>query len=234
MQNDKLSSDLPRDITEDVHNSVIGAQLAAKSINVVVDSDEALESASEDLIQIKTYQKEVTALKKSVTDPLNARKNAVIQWFKPAENFLISAESTLKRVIGDYQDKVAEEARKAAEAEAKRLEKLAERKADRAKKKGDTERAEEILDESRYMYEVVVSSAATATGDVKGISKRSTWTAEVIDKEAFVRAVVEGIIPLRFIQVDQAELNKLARALKNDLSYPGVKVHEKKSIAVRT
>ena len=68
---------------------------------------------------------------------------------------------------------------------------------------------------------------------IAGISTRTTYSAEVTDLMALVKAVAAGAVPLVVLQADMKVLNAQAKALKEHLVYPGVKVVSSSSIAAR-
>lgn len=68
--------------------------------------------------------------------------------------------------------------------------------------------------------------------DINGISYRTRWAATVTDMGALVGACVANPEWLRLLKVNQTELDKLAKALRNNLDVPGVSVTERKEVAV--
>lgn len=94
----------------------------------VIDSDELLTMASEDLQSIKGLQKQVEDTRKTITDPLFRAKQAVDALFKGPAEYLVRAESAIKKAILRYtheQERLAAQAKreadKAAQAERERL-----------------------------------------------------------------------------------------------------------------
>lgn len=67
---------------------------------------------------------------------------------------------------------------------------------------------------------------------VAGVSTRSVWTAEVYDLPALIAAVAAGAAPPAALLPDMKVLNKMAVALHDALSIPGVRAIEEKSMAV--
>lgn len=66
---------------------------------------------------------------------------------------------------------------------------------------------------------------------VAGISTREVWSAEVTDKMKLIRAVAAGDAPAELLDVNMSTLNRLAKALKGGLSYPGVRAVSEKNMA---
>lgn len=134
---------------------LVGAQ------EYVIDSDELLAMAGEDLQKVKGLRKQVEETRRTITDPLFRAKQAVDALFKGPDDFLDQAETILKRSMLDYTN---ERERKAAvaRAEAERLarierERLAEieRKQQEEARRAEAE-AQRLADEAR---------AAAAAGD---------------------------------------------------------------------
>ena len=89
----------------------------------VVDSPDMLQTAGEDLRAIKSLQKEVEEKRVAITGPLNQALSAVNNLFRAPEDYLVRAEGSLKSAILTYQqeqERIAAEARRAAEEEARR------------------------------------------------------------------------------------------------------------------
>lgn len=64
-----------------------------------------------------------------------------------------------------------------------------------------------------------------------GVSYRDNYKAEVVDLDALLCAIVEGQAPKSLIKIDQAKLNQLAKSLRDELRYPGVKVTNERVVA---
>jgi len=69
---------------------------------------------------------------------------------------------------------------------------------------------------------------------VTGLSSRENWSAEVTDKMALVKAIAAGEAPLDLVQINTSVLNRLAKALKSALNYPGVRAVCDRSYASRS
>jgi len=58
---------------------------------------------------------------------------------------------------------------------------------------------------------------------VAGLSSSERWHAEVTDLKALIQSVAEGTTPISALQADMKVLNQMARALKSNMNYPGVR-----------
>ena len=75
------------------------------------------------------------------------------------------------------------------------------------------------------LHDVAYKRAAATT-------KRTLWSAEVTDLRALAEAVLDEVVPLRFLQANQQALSAAARTAKSDLNIPGVQARSRVSIGV--
>jgi hypothetical protein len=136
---------------------------------------------------------------------------------------LKDAEATLKRNLLAYaneQRRIAEEkARKEREKAREQAEKEQRAKAQEFMKLGDFGAAKSVLSAP------VAAPAPPKVNAPKVKGARKTWSAEVTDMKAFVQACWRGEcnMSLAMLLPDQVALNKLAVALKQNFSVPGVR-----------
>ncbi len=77
------------------------------------------------------------------------------------------------------------------------------------------------------------AGASETAPRVDGVSFRENWRVEVIDKAAFVRAVAAQPELVNLVDPNLAALSHLARAHKNALDLPGVRVWCELAVAAR-
>lgn len=200
----------------------------------IVASDGAAEIAADEMSRVRAKIKDFEAQRKAITKPLDDTKRAVMDLFRGPLNTLTKAESVIKGKLYAYQQEKEKAARAAAEAERKRIEANAAKRAARAESKGDEAAAEEI----RLEAELEAAQAAQAveqanSGKVAGITARDNWKAEVTDLKTLAQAVADGRLPPHFIQPNMAELNKYAKAVKDTMTVPGVRIYNDKVVAAR-
>jgi hypothetical protein len=234
----------------------------ADATDYVIDSPTMFELASDDLKRVKGLQKEVEEKRTSITGPLNQAVKAVNDLFRAPKEYLDKAEATLKRSLVAYtteQERLAALARAQAEAEARaERERLAqqEREAQEAARRaeaeaqeaaaaGDQEAAAKAIQKAQAHQAqadmvamtanvMTVAPAMEAPAKVAGISGRMTYSAEVIDLLALVKAVAAGAAPIECLQADTKFLGAQARAFKKaGQLFPGVVAKEERSIAAR-
>lgn len=253
-------------LTYDASSAIIlttKAQTAmASASDYVIDSHTMFELASDDLMQIKSLQKEVEEKRTSITGPLNQAVKAVNDLFRAPKEYLDKAEATLKRAMVTWtteQERLAAiaraEAEAAARAERERLAAMereqqeaarkAQEEAQAAAAAGDQEAAQRAMAEAEAAQQQAAVAAMTAQvvtmapvveapAKVTGISGRVTYSAEVTNLLELVKAVASGTAPLEAIQADTKFLGAQARAFKKaGQLYPGVMAVAERSIAAR-
>ena len=194
----------------------------------VIDSQDMLDMATAELKNIKEFAKRLEAEQKDLTKPLNDLKQKWINYFKPALNSLEEARKILERSIADYTSKQAvlhqiEHAKLTAKIEEEKA--AIEQRAAQAQADGKAEEAA-ILTETAQL---IVAPPVAQGASLNGLSTRTTWGAEVVDKMALIKAVADGVIPDVYLLVDESALNKLAVTLKDKLAIPGARPIKKTS-----
>lgn len=223
---------MPETATNEIELSAKARDLAESVKLVHITSPETYAMAANGLQLIKGMTKEI----KDFFAPLKEKAFAAHRALTAAENDklapLVEAERFAKGAMTTWQ--LEQEA--AARVEQRRLEEEARKRAEEeklldaidAEAAGETEAAERILAEPLLAPVVRI---APPVPQVSGISMRETWSADVFDLKALVRAVADGKVPMRALVVDTVFLNGQARALKGDLNYPGVRAVSKRSVA---
>ncbi len=199
-----------------------------------VTTPEMAIATAEDLKAVKTLAKQLNEKRLAITRPLNDALKEVNALFKPAKEWLKEAEGLLKNKLLDFQneqERIAREAQAEADAEARKERERLERKAKLASAVGMSEKAEELREKAETQIAPAITSAAPK---IAGVTRRETWKAEVTDKAALLKHIVE-VRPdlLALVKIDQSALNAQARSLKDELNLPGVKVVKEASIAAR-
>ncbi len=158
---------------------------------------------------------------------------ALVQSKSGADMPLVQAENACKLALLAYQQQEErqrrEEQAKAEELARKEREKL-EARAAKAEAAGKVEKAAALQAVAETVAAPVIARQVPA---VSGISTRTTYGALVVDKMELVKAVAAGTVPLMALHANEPFLNQQARALKEELCYPGVKVVTQQGIASR-
>jgi len=198
-----------------------------------VTDQESFDAAGEALIELKRVENELTQKRLNMTRPLDRSKAAIMEFFRGPIDRIARARSLYSRGRLAW---TTEQERKRQEAEArlresqrKEAERLAKRAA-AAEEKGQTEKAEALREQAEATPVPTVAPSVQATA---GVSQRKNYRAEVTDKMALIKAVAEGKVPDVVLVADMKVLNAQARALKDNMAYPGVKAVYSLSEAVR-
>lgn len=146
------------------------------------------------------------------------------------------AEEDRQRKIKEEQERKWREKEAKAKAEADRL--AAEGKSKEAEKaRIEAEKAAEKAEERKEEAEAIHEPVAEIASDVekqKGLSQRDNWTAQVLDPDAVIQAVIDGNLPRYCVKVDEAALKRHSKLEKKARTQYGVKFWNDSSVLVRT
>lgn len=201
----------------------------------VVDSPATFERAGELLRDVKALRLEIAEHHAPVIEAAHRAHKAALDAKKKLDEPLDEAEREIKRRMGDYhaeQERIRREEQRRLEAEARAREE--ERRLEEAaalEAEGRQEEAEQVLEEEPAMIEAPI--AAPPTPKVAGVSMREKWTAEVVDKAAFVRACADNPAWMPLVLANVPALNQQAASLKGELRIPGVRVRREQIVAAR-
>lgn len=188
------------------------------------------------LKNVVSLSKDFEAIRKEAVGPLNERVKAINGLVKEAQAPLQKVMTHYKGEEAAWVRKQQEEARKKAEAEAAKIAKKAERKAAKAEAEGDDYAAEEIRAQAEIEADSAIGTAAEPE-KMEGVSIRGTWKVEVTNVKQFLTAILDGTdarLNINHIKVNQPELNKLVKALKEGArGLPGCRVFCDTTVSVR-
>jgi len=161
-------------------------EIAKAAKEVIVNSDQSYQEASECLVEIKGKAKSLEAQRKEITTPLLKAKRNVDDLFRPALNSLKAAETAIKKGLVEYQRKAQELQKKALESVREELEEGSE--------EGNGEKVRELL-----------TKAQKDAPAVAGISIRTVTKYEITD---------ESLLPREYMQPNTGTIRKAALAGK--------------------
>lgn len=199
--------------------------------DIKISTTEQYELAGEHLKSIKAQMKRVKEIKTRIKAPIiEAGKQVDALFDAPLKN-LERSERALKVAMIGYQDELErrrrEQEAKLQEQQRRERDRLA-RRAEQAAAKGNVDKAEELRQQADMTTAPVIANPVPG---IKGISRSTTWKAEVTDLMALARAVVAGEVPANVIMADMRVLGQQARALGEAMRYPGVRVYEEAVLA---
>lgn len=203
-----------------------------KANRLVVTGDRAYQVGAEMLQGIKALRIEIAAACDPVIKAAHAAHKAATKQKNDLEAELVEADRVIREKLAAYheaQERIAAQARIAAEAEHRAAQEAADREAAQLAAAGESELAELARAEAA----IPVPAPKAHTVAAAGVSTRETWDAEVTDMPAFLRGVIDGKIPRGAVLVNATLLRQMARSLKDELDWPGVTVKRGASVVVR-
>lgn len=200
-----------------------------------IDSPEMYEIAGEELRTIKAKAKALEDRRKAITGPMDKAKKEVMDLFRKPLGVLEKAEAAIKQTMLAYhreQEAKAAAARAEAEKIAAEAKRQMEEQAREAEASGDvaTAAALEVAATAMTAQPIAVAEPAKLTG----IATTTRWSAEVVDKVAYIRHVLDNAPELiDTIEIDLKPLNQMAVAMKDKMNIPGLKAVPKTGISAR-
>lgn len=203
------------------------------AVSITIDSPAMYELAANELKEIKGKAKALEEKRKAITGPLDKAKKEVMDLFRGPLTTLEKAESAIKGAMLSYTN----EQRRIAAEQQRELERTAQTERERiaAQAKQAAEAGDAALAATLETTAAVLTApvAQAEPAKVSGIATRETWKAEVIDKAALVQHVAANLDLIDLLQIDQKALDSMARALKANLKIPGVRPVPTENLAVR-
>lgn len=214
------------------------AGLAEQATALRVVDEPTFQRAGTMLRAIKTYLARVGEVLNPIIQAAHKAHQEALTQKKRLEEPALVAERSLKASMGTYQteqERLARAAEATAALERQRLEDEAKLQAAlNAEARGDGQGAERILEAATPPAPIIVPAAVTPPPPkAEGVSFRKTYRAEVTDLRALVEAVAKGQVPLAYVEANLSALNQAARALKEELAVPGVRVIDERGVAAR-
>ena len=197
----------------------------AAKLSIASTDDYAL--AAVEIKSVKRQHKELDALRKSIVKPLDEARAQIQTLFNPTLNYLDKAETIIEGKMLAYQTEQRWAAEEAARTEAERLRTEQEALATMAEQCGDPETAEDLR--GQHVHVPVAAPVAA-----EGTWTTTRWHGELIDIVALCKAVADGTAPAELVQLNQPAANRMATALRDAVSYPGLRFVSTTSLAVRT
>lgn len=213
----KTRSDV-KELTEET------SAIVRRAKSFVIKTNVSYELAAEELKRIKGAAKKLDDIRKAITQPMDAAKKAVMDFFRAPAESLIEAEGILKDEMRTY---LAEVSRKAA-AERAAAERAAaeerERLAVSAAKAAETGAVEEAQAIAEQMSTAVAIPIIREAPLVQGIATVERWAFEITDT---------ALIPREYLLIDESKIRKVVAALKKDCAIPGIRVYPETIISAR-
>lgn len=204
----------------------------ARALTIVDDATNA--RAGEMLKGIKALAGQIDGTFDPIKKKAHDTHRAICDEQAKAKKPLLEAEKILKDSMTAYYDEQQRLARAEAarlEAEAREIEEAARlEEAAALEAAGQNEEAERVLVEEPPTPAFV---PPVAVAKVAGVAMREEWSGEVTNLRDLCRAIGEGKAPVTLVTINQATLNGLARSLKGELKYPGIRAVKRTGVAAR-
>lgn len=227
---------VPRTVAYEVPNQadlLTEGEAAVNSANfmgVAIATEADCAAATAEMNACAKRLKELDALRKSITKPMDEAKKAVMALFNPVTEKYTQAVAIYKAGIADYQRRIEAEAmaaRLAAEATAAQqrqaLEIAAQQSTDACEREALQEAAASII-----------AAPVAVAAKVEGATVRKKLKAEVVDLAAFLRYAADHPELHGCISVKAGALDRYVAATGGAVEIAGVKVHEETTIACRS
>ena len=228
-------------LTPEDHELVAFASsfLATATVIKIATPEEA-QAAIDQTRQVKECGKTIEEIRKGYTVPLDERKKFYMDFFRPAADVLVKAESLLKGALTTFTQDQARIAAAAA-AESRRLEQIerdrqaAEQqsaaalleKSEEAAAAGNYEEAEALEQQAAEQQSAAAPIAVPVTyvaEKLKGASTKKVWKCRVVDA---------SLVPDQFKTINEKALDAYAKTMKQDAKVPGVEFYPEDSLAIR-
>jgi hypothetical protein len=202
----------PIDVSRAEDFALEAADMNKEVIATIISNQVDYDTASVTLRRIKLKYNEIEDIRKSITQPLDIAKKAVMDLFRGPLETLSKAENTLKTAILTYMD-MEETKRKEIEdrirrdVEKKRQE--AEAKAAALREAGKEAQAQKYEDKAAQF---VAPTIAPTIEKAEGQAVKIQWTTQVVNF---------ALLPDEYKIPNMTALNKVAQATKGSIRIPG-------------
>lgn len=222
--------------TEEVERAI--APVVQSADTLVVANVDQHQAGMEMLAQVMKAERKVKAFFAPALEAAQENKRkaeAVRQEVVAMQDRFLAPVLTARRTISDkcaaFEREEREAARRTQEAlQAEAMKRQEEQRVLDAAMAATDYEAEDAL--TAPLPPPVVAEVKPLVAKVAGVSSRRTWAAEITDKAAFLRWVIESG-NLYMVEPNMVQLNSRARAERDGLSIPGVKAVEQLTHVVR-
>jgi NCAIR mutase (PurE)-related protein len=153
------------------------------------------------------------------------KKNEVV---KPME----AALQSVNRRLGEWAEEQEAERQRLEAEEVERANRQAEKDRQKELKKLRSKGYDEASVQAMATQAVVpVVREVAPTYEKGGLTTRKTYSGAVVDLHALIKFVAKNKRYAYLLKIDQAELNKLVRSMREDCDLPGVRVETNTTVA---
>lgn len=211
-------------------------QLEAAAGRAKIESEETFQKGSTFVSTCDAQWEQLEVLRKSVKKPVDDYGRLIQATFLPYQNRLTVIRDKVHAMMTTFYR--ADEARKKAAADKLRQEQeeRAQAIAQEHEKAGNTEVAQAVLDAALAAPapSAVVTLGKTRNEAGETVSVRKSWKGAVQDREALLRAILDGKVPWVVIEFKQSEINTVARQVAAEGVIHGIKVTHEADLSFRS
>lgn len=220
-------------ITEDSKKFAEAIEFEASLISAetfLVKDHLEFDAASAKLKEVKAQAKKLDEKRREMTRPLDASKQAIMDFFRPVEAQLVDAE----RVIKQAMLKFSQEQARIQELERKRLQDEANERARVERERLEAEAMAALATGNAAKSEERLTEAETVTAPImKAPDRKPTASGVAIRKIRKARVLDVKLVPREFMIVNEPALNALAKTTEGPSTIPGVEFYTEESLAQR-
>ncbi|OLB83115.1 MAG: hypothetical protein AUI15_36645 [Actinobacteria bacterium 13_2_20CM_2_66_6] len=209
--------------------------LEAQGERAVIDSDETYQKGSDFLTVCDQQWRQLEDLRKATKGPVDDYAKFIQTLFLPIQGRFLAVKDGMRARMLAYQ-KAAEARRLEAERKVREAQEAAALElADQAAKGGNTAVADAILE--------AATAAPPARAPVRKIGGSNTfgrsthiaetWQGRIVEPMEALKAIVAGQLPITLIEWRQVELNAVARQVKVEGIFRGLKVEKVEGLRQR-
>lgn len=199
--------------------------LIASVGRAVIDSPENENKGGDLLKMLKTIVKGAEDDRKKITGPINASLKLINAKYKEITNPVEAAIKELGKKMVAYKQEQQRIAQEKEQVEREKREAEALEKAAQLEAAGKDEAATELVEAAEAASEAtqVDANKSTVRSDFGATTTMTDkWSAEMVDIRILCKAVADGKIDANCVLPNMPVLNKIAKALKDDMDVPGV------------
>ena len=206
-------------------------------ITEVITADQA-DLAGDVLKGLKKWASGSEAQRKEIVKPFNDGVKAINANFKvmmlPISTEVARIDSMLKKYLqakAERERKLREEEEARLLAEAEKASQAAALAEDGAEKEVEQQTADALLDTAVKVSKPPSKSVRSTYGTTTTL--RDNWKGEVSDLKCLLAAIVRGEAPENLIQINQAEINRVAKQVKEKGNVPGIRFYNDQAVFSR-
>lgn len=211
------------------------ADLEAQGERAVIDTDEAFARGSDFLSVCEQQWKQLEDLRKATKGPVDDYAKFIQTLFLPIQGRFLAVKDAMRARMLTYQ-KAAEARRLEAEAKVRQAQEAAALElAEHEAQAGNVSAANAILDAAALSANPRMPPRKIGGSNTFGKSTHiaETWQGRVVEPMEVLKAIIAGQLPVTLIEWRQVELNAVARQVKVEGIYRGLKVEKVEGLRQR-